>query len=273
MQLTNKATKYLPLYLHKSFKHISNLMPYISLILLVVDGRVPQLKELYIKEIKRKWANKEILVIFSKQDLLPYPKPEHSFDLRKPSSKRAILRLINSKLKSLTLSTKESTNSLIIMGGANSGKSSLINLLIGRRKVKKSPEAGTTRGITRHKIPATPLLVYDSPGLFPTNLNKELRILFRLLNFLPATEGGQEVIGEWAYNYLTGSHSDKLKKLLPNSPENLSYHSFLKALAQRYRLLEKRGELSLELAEQKFLQLIRNGIIGNLYWLMPPPAR
>lgn len=245
-------------------------MPYISLILLVVDGRVPQLREIYIKEIKRKWPNKEILVIFSKQDLLPSPKLENSFDLRKPSSKKAILRLIYSKLKALTLSSKEATNSLIIMGGANSGKSSLINLLIGRRKVKKSPEAGTTRNISRHKIPATALLVYDSPGLFPSNLNKELKILFRLLDFLPATEGGNETIGEWAYNYLLRNYPVKLQKLLSeNSKEsltNLPYHSFLSSLAKRYRLLEKKGDLSLELAERKFLQLIRNGTIGHLYW-------
>lgn len=245
-------------------------MPYISLILLVVDGRVPQLKEIYIREIKRKWANKEILVIFSKQDLLPFPKLENSFDLRKPSSKKAILRLIYSKLKSLTLSPKEATGSLIIMGGANSGKSSLINLLIGRRKVKKSPEAGTTRNISRHKIPATALLVYDSPGLFPANLNKKLRILFRLLDFLPAVEGGDEAIGVWAYNYLLSRHQSKLQKLLPESSEenlaNLSYHSFLNSLAQRYKLLEKRGNLSLELAERKFLQLIRRGDVGKLYW-------
>ncbi|AHC40013.1 ribosome biogenesis GTP-binding protein YlqF [Mycoplasma ovis str. Michigan] len=242
-------------------------MPFISLILLVVDGRVPQLKEIYLKEISKKWTNKEILVIFSKQDLIPNPKLENSFDLRKPSSKKHILKLIYSKLKSLTLSSKESTNSLIIMGGANSGKSSLINLLVGSKKVKKSPEAGTTRNITRHKIPSTDLLVYDSPGLFPSRLHRELKILFQLLNFLPATEGGKEIIGEWAYNYLWKLHPQSLKRLIPLlEAEKVTYQFFLNSLAQRYRLIEKRGEYSLELAERKFLQLIRSGLIGNIYW-------
>ncbi len=53
-----------------------------------------------------------------------------------------------------------------IIGYPNTGKSSLINFLIGRKSAKTSPEAGLTRGVQKIKLVGNILLI-DTPGVIP----------------------------------------------------------------------------------------------------------
>ncbi|AGX89028.1 GTPase [Mycoplasma parvum] len=227
------------------------------------------MEKIYLAEIQKRWPKKHILPIYTKADLALEKKEKNSFNLLQPSSRRKIIKLILNEINHAELRNEEKTNSAIIMGGANSGKSSFINLLVGKKKVKKSPEPGTTRTLSRHKIPSTNLIIYDSPGIFPSNLRKELKILFQLLNFLPSTSDSKENCSEWAFEYLAKNYPEKIKFLISTykNEENIfNYEFFIKKLAQKYKFLEKKGELSLFRAEQKFIELIRKGQIGKISW-------
>ncbi|CBZ40527.1 Predicted GTPase [Mycoplasma suis KI3806] len=243
-------------------------MPYLSLIILLVDSRVLDLDRIYLSEIRKRWPKKNILPIYTKSDLSLGVKHKNSFNLLQPSSRRKLIKLIREEIEKSDLDDKEKTNSAIVMGGANSGKSSFINLLVGKKKAKKSPEPGTTRALSRHKIPSTNLIIYDSPGIFPPNLGRNSKTLFQLLNFLPSTPDSRENYSEWAFEYLKENYPEKI--VLLSSSENQesleSYDSFIRELAQKYKLLEKKGELSLFRAEQKFVELIRKGAIGRITW-------
>ncbi|AFO51964.1 GTPase YlqF [Candidatus Mycoplasma haematolamae str. Purdue] len=246
-------------------------MPSLSLIVLLVDSRAPFLREIYIKEIRKRWSHKNILTIYTKEDLTDSKSLENCFNLFKPSSRHRIIKLLNQTISSLKLTPKESTNAVIVMGATNSGKSSFINLLVGSKKTKRSPEPGTTRGISRHKIPSTSLIIYDSPGLFPSQVNKSVRSLLQLLNFLPSTPDCREEFSEWGYNYLVRNYPKRLRQFLPEDIEELPiYPSFLELLATKYKLLEKKGELSIEKAEAKFIHIVRSGLLGKILWGCPP---
>ncbi|WP_245529192.1 GTPase [Candidatus Mycoplasma haematominutum] len=153
------------------------------------------------------------------------------------------------------------------MGGANSGKSSFINLLVKQQKAKRTAEPGTTRGISRHKIPQTNLLLYDCPGFFPDKADKNLAALLQLLNFLPTTPDSAINYSEWGFNYLLEKHPTRLKNWINLADLNsLDYYSFLKNIALKYKLIEKKGELSLGRAEEKFINLVRKGEFGRITW-------
>ena len=64
-----------------------------------------------------------------------------------------------------------------VVGYPNTGKSSLINLLVGRKMAKTSPEAGYTKGIQKIKI-AKGIHIIDTPGIIPpgerNSINREI---------------------------------------------------------------------------------------------------
>ena len=62
-----------------------------------------------------------------------------------------------------------------VIGYPNTGKSSMINLLIGKKSAKTGAEAGFTKGVQKLKL--TPeIMLLDSPGVIPeadySNINK-----------------------------------------------------------------------------------------------------
>ena len=71
-----------------------------------------------------------------------------------------IVRKIN------TLFPKKKVKAVVI-GASNVGKSSVINLLLGKNKITTSKYSGTTLKSINNKIPNTEITIIDTPGLIP----------------------------------------------------------------------------------------------------------
>ncbi len=71
-----------------------------------------------------------------------------------------IIRKIN------TLFPKKKVKAVVI-GASNVGKSSVINLLLGKNKITTSKYSGTTLKSINNKIPNTEITIIDTPGLIP----------------------------------------------------------------------------------------------------------
>jgi len=76
----------------------------------------------------------------------------------------------------------------MVMGTTNVGKSSIINRLLGEKKVTTSKYPGTTLKSTRNVIPKSKITIIDTPGLIPTGRISDLVCEECHLNIVPSKE-------------------------------------------------------------------------------------
>jgi ribosome biogenesis GTPase A len=139
-----------------------------DIIIEVLDARF--LKETQNSEIEEyiKLKNKKIIHAINKADLINLENidemPEKSVlvsckDRKGINELRNIIKIISSQLK------KEKVI-IGILGYPNTGKSSLINVLIGRNSAATSSQAGYTKSMQKIKL-TEGIFVLDSPGVIP----------------------------------------------------------------------------------------------------------
>lgn len=81
-------------------------------------------------------------------------------------------------------------NTIVIVGQANNGKSSLFNMLKGQQLSPVSPEAGTTRALVRADF--GPFTLIDTPGHLPELMESGMQEATVIVLLLDATKGLQE---------------------------------------------------------------------------------
>ena len=142
-----------------------------DIILEILDARFP--KEMQNKEIEKlvKDKGKKIIYVLNKSDLTR--KRDKSFNPRvfvSCKNNNGVNELRNKIKQEATKINKIGEYNRIqvgVIGYPNTGKSSLINLLIGRTSAKTGAEAGFTKGIQKLRL-TKDILLLDSPGVIPT---------------------------------------------------------------------------------------------------------
>ena len=127
-----------------------------------------------------------------------------------------------------------------IIGYPNTGKSSLINLLIGRQSAGTSSSAGFTKGIQKIRL-AENILLIDTPGVIPESEFLRERIL---------ETGKHSIIGVRTDSQIKDPESDvyALTKKYPGviekfyGFENLEFDEFIEKLGRK-RCFLKKGNL------------------------------
>lgn len=151
-----------------------------DIVVQVLDARF--FKEMRNEEIENiiKKQKKEIIYVLNKSDLVDKEKIEKSeLEKIKPfvftsCSKRRGIKELRDKIKQTSKSVKKSPENKFdriqvgIIGYPNTGKSSLINILIGKMSAGVGSEAGYTRGMQKLKL-TKDILLLDSPGVIPSN--------------------------------------------------------------------------------------------------------
>jgi len=140
-----------------------------DIILEVLDSRfIYETRNFEIEEIIKK-QNKRIIYVLNKSDLINI-KIENIKNL-KPSiviscKLRKGTRLLRNKIKEISKKIKKEKITVGVIGYPNTGKSSLINLLIGKSSAAISSQAGFTKSIQKLKLNREIVLI-DTPGVIP----------------------------------------------------------------------------------------------------------
>ncbi len=151
-----------------------------DIILEILDARFITETRNFEIENQIKAENKRIIYVCNKTDLIDMKKINKEEIALSPKvfvsckQKRGIKELRN-KIKILSTKTEKPVDELLgkvtvgVVGYPNSGKSSIINLLIGKKTAGTASEAGFTKGIQKVKL-TKEIQLLDSPGIIP---NKE----------------------------------------------------------------------------------------------------
>jgi len=155
-----------------------------NVILEVLDARMPELsreKEIEKRVLENKFNEKKLIFILNKVDLVSEWQLNKNF---KKLKKEGECFIFSSKNK---IGTKRLRNYLLalgkdqeylrigIVGYPNTGKSSIINSLVLKKKVQVSASAGTTHGPQWVNGPGN-LSIIDSPGVIPLDEHDEVRL-------------------------------------------------------------------------------------------------
>lgn len=148
-----------------------------DIILEVLDSRfIDETRNLELEE-KIKKQDKKIIYIFNKSDLVK-PNKLKNYNYLSPnilvscknrkgiSELRNLIKKISKKIKKPIDKDKSGKIVVGIIGYPNTGKSSLINLLIGKSSAGVGSEAGFTKNLQKLKL-SEDIQLLDSPGVIP----------------------------------------------------------------------------------------------------------
>jgi ribosome biogenesis GTPase A len=160
------------------WKIVDDVIDQVDLVLEICDARLPDLTRNKRIEYLTKKKGKKLLIVFNKVDLVDEKSLNELRNVMKENfvfvscKKRFGFARLRKMINSFKGQRKEIR--VGVVGYPNTGKSSIINALVGRRKALTSSIAGFTKGvqwITDHKG----LLLYDTPGVIPIDEKDELR--------------------------------------------------------------------------------------------------
>jgi len=141
-----------------------------DILLEVLDARFVQETRNEELEEKIKRDRKLLIYVLNKSDLVRNLKSELSNSdlfVRISCKKRENIKRLRDMIKSLSKKIQKDTRVVIgVLGYPNTGKSSLINLLIGKSSAGTGADAGFTKGIQKLKL-GNDVVLLDTPGVIP----------------------------------------------------------------------------------------------------------
>lgn len=146
-----------------------------DIVIEVADARFPEKSRNREMEETVKRMRKKLVIVFGKSDLVSKREAEKAKSFAGQTSifVSAKTRKGISRIKTIIGSmAKGNEVKVAIIGYPNTGKSSLINALKGRRAAGTSSTAGFTRG--KQNIKIGKIMLIDTPGVIPLKENDQL---------------------------------------------------------------------------------------------------
>jgi ribosome biogenesis GTPase A len=211
-----------------------------DIVIEVVDCRFPDTKSPRLEQLVRKYR-KKLLIVLNKSDLLKKP-PRTDYLLFSAKTRRGKAKILE-KLSAM------GGGRIGVIGFPNTGKSSMINALAGRRIVGTSPKAGYTKGPQYARV-RNNLLFLDTPGVIPSKESKETLALIGAFD----PDNVDPIV---AFYQLLPQIRDQLKDKFGPLPE--SEDQILERIAEKRNMLKKKGELDLDRAAKYVIRMWQKG--------------
>jgi ribosome biogenesis GTPase A len=211
-----------------------------DIVIEVVDCRFPETRSRRLEELVRK-NRKKLLIVLNKCDLLKEPiKTKYLlFSARTRRGKSKLLQKLN----------RLGGGKVGVIGFPNTGKSSLINAVAGRKAARTSPKAGFTKG-PQYIRAAHNILFFDSPGVIPSKESGET------LSLIGAFDPDR-VDSVISFYKLLPKIKDQLRKKFKSLPRDKE--KILEKIAVELNMVRKGGEPDLERAARHVIRRWQRG--------------
>lgn len=225
------------------WQHALNAIKESDIILEILDARLPEYTRQLQLEQKILRKRKKLVLVLNKSDLISKKTAEQR---KKELEKIAPTIFISGKEKKGILALrnllyrlmKNKPATIAIIGYPNTGKSTILNALAGRKAARTSAQAGFTRGKQKVKLDEGQYLI-DSPGIIPYEQRNEFELALvgsKNPNQLKDKEGVALQLAEW----IGKQYPTILKEYYDIAWENDS-EAFLEKLAEKKGKLQKGG--------------------------------
>ena len=271
--------QWFPGHMHKARLQIEALLPTVDLFIEVLDARIPYSSENpLLREIRGETPGLKIL---NKSDLADpvqtriwqeHLEQSRTIRARAVSSKEAgTIRKLTAVCRELLPGNKPTLNAMIV-GVPNVGKSTVINILAGRKIAKTGNEPAVTRGQQKVRI-GDGLYLYDTPGmLWPNVENPQSGYRLAATGAIKDTAIDYADIGFFAAGFMLENYPDGLRERyeIDELPEDTM--SFMEEIGRKKGCLRKGGIVDLDRISRIFLTELRAGQCGRVSFETPSMA-
>ncbi|MBU1930782.1 50S ribosome-binding GTPase [Candidatus Micrarchaeota archaeon] len=215
-----------------------------NIVLEILDARLPELTRHFALEQKILRHRKKLVIVLNKSDLIS---KKTALTHKKELEKVAPTIFVSSKHKKGIARLKKQVRQLMgkkpaviaIIGYPNTGKSTILNALAGRKAAKTSSQAGFTRGRQLVKLFEDQYLM-DSPGVIPFEQRNKFELALigsKNPNQLKDKEGVALQLAAWIQEHNAQALQETYGVKWPGDSE-----TFLEELAQKKGRLIKGGK-------------------------------
>jgi ribosome biogenesis GTPase A len=165
--LSEPVIQWFPGHMAKTLRHLEERLEVVDVVLEVVDARLPTISA--NPQLSRIAARRPYVTVATRADLADPAAtklwcttgghPHLAIEAKRSSDLKRVLHALESQLG------RKRTGRMLVVGIPNSGKSTVINGLVGRMVARAENRAGVTRQLQWYRI-SPRLEVVDSPGVF-----------------------------------------------------------------------------------------------------------
>ncbi|MCR4369058.1 MAG: 50S ribosome-binding GTPase [archaeon] len=232
-----------------------------DIVMEVVDARFPKASRNFSLEHKIKMEKKKLLIVLNKSDLVSEEEVKKQKELAGTKS-----IFVSAKHRKGTRKLREALGMLsagkevkvAIIGYPNTGKSSIINMLKGKKSSPTSSTAGFTKGKQNVRINSKIMLI-DTPGVIPFGKHDQTLMLLLGAKNVQQSEDIENAGAEAAQEMLSSN-----PKMLEDTYGIYASdgEDFLEKLALKKNKLLKKGRPDTTAAAKMLLNDFKEGKIG-----------
>ncbi|WP_182117497.1 ribosome biogenesis GTPase YlqF [Borrelia sp. A-FGy1] len=273
--MSNKIN-WFPGHMKRALKLINKNLKITNIVLEILDARAPLSSKNPLTEKIIKNAKKEKIILLNKSDLafereiLKWKLYFESLgnnviisNIYKRGMKKQIIEIIKKTASVKTIKTYTEKIKVLVIGVPNVGKSSIINLLVGRKSTSVANKPGHTKNIQIIKINEE-INIFDMPGILWHNLeDQEIAKKLAILDMIK-----EKIIidnTELSIYLIKEMHNSNKRKLLDKynivSTDSLQ---ILNEFAKARGFINKNCKIDIEKASKTLIKEYREGKFGKI---------